>query len=207
MIEEEEIDAWTPRITIFGYWWIALIPKINLIHSITIVGYGSCFILIYLRLVFNFVLESLISLISVLNSVILFLQFSKISSLFNLQFLHEIKVKFIDFWFCGFVFKSSFIKYHFSQFLSPIHHPIRSNLKRSSRISLIPYGFDPYLPLYPSIQINYIKLVSLNFILTWDCVFSKTSRSRSVNHPSPRCCWCHRSKDHKHNFDMNQLDW
>ena len=49
-----------------------------------------------------------------------FFRFSKKLSLFNLQFLHEIKVKFIDFWFCGFIFKSSFIKFHFSQFLSPI---------------------------------------------------------------------------------------
>ena len=105
---------------------------------------------------------------------------SEISPHFNLQFLHEIKVKFIDFWFRGFVFKPSFIKYHFTLFLSSIHHPIWSNSKRSSRISLIPYGFDPYLPLYPSIRELFWKLVSLDFILTWDCVFSTTSRSRSV---------------------------
>ena len=42
--------------------------------------------------------------------------------------------------------------------------------EETSEISLIPYGFDPYLPLYPSIQDIFIKLVSLDFVLTLDCV-------------------------------------
>ena len=38
MISEEEIDAWTPWIAIFGFSWIALILAINWINSIAIVG-------------------------------------------------------------------------------------------------------------------------------------------------------------------------
>ena len=49
-----------------------------------------------------------------------------------------------------------------------------------SRNSLFPCGFDPYLPLYPSIQYNILKLVSLVLFLTRDRVKSRTSRSRLV---------------------------
>ena len=49
--------------------------------------------------------------------------------------------------------------------------------------SLIPCGFNRYLLLYPSIRDLILKLVSLEFILTVDRVFSMTIRSRSVNSP------------------------
>ena len=49
--------------------------------------------------------------------------------------------------------------------------------EETSEISLIPYGFDPYLPLYPSIQDIFIKLVSLDFVLTLDCVQLMTTLS------------------------------
>ena len=59
--------------------------------------------------------------------------------------------------------------------------PRRSNLKNTSRISLFPCGFDPYLLLYPSIQIIFMKLVSLELFLTLGHVKSTTSRSRLVS--------------------------
>ena len=65
-------------------------------------------------------------------------------------------------------------------FLSPFHHPIWSNSKRSSEITLIPCGFDPYSPLHPSICDLILKLVSLDTVLTLDRVFSTTSWSRFV---------------------------
>ena len=117
---------------------------------------------------------------------------SKKSPLLNLQFLHEIKVIFIDFWFRGFFFKFSFIKYHFPQFLSPIRCPIWSNLKRSFKIFLIACGFDPYLPLYPSIHELFLKLVSLHFVLNLDRVYSTTTWSRLVSYipiKSPLFFW------------------
>ena len=105
---------------------------------------------------------------------------SKFSLHFNLQFLHEIKSKFDDSWFRGFNLKLSFIIYHFPQFLSSIHYPIWSTLKNTSRIFLFPYVFDPYLPLHPSIRVNFPKLVSSVLFLTRDRVKSTTLWSRLV---------------------------
>ena len=77
-------------------------------------------------------------------------------------------------------FEVIFHNLHFPQFLSSIHRPIWSILKNTSRISLFPCGFDPYLPLYPSIRYIFIKLVSSELFLTRDRVKSTTSRSRLV---------------------------
>ena len=82
---------------------------------------------------------------------------------------------------------SPMYKVPFSQFLSSIHRLIRSNSKRSSEISLFPCGFDPYLLLYPSIRLIFIKLVSLDFFLTQDRVFFMTSKSRSIRESGARC--------------------
>ena len=46
---------------------------------------------------------------------------------------------------------------------------------------LIPCGFDPYLPLCHSIQVNFPKLVSSVLFLTRDRVKSMTSRSHLLN--------------------------
>ena len=115
--------------------------------------------------------------------LILFFQFWEILPHFDLQFLRKIKVKFDDFLFFQIVLNFSFIKYNFPQFLSSIHRQIWSNLKRSSEISLLPYGFDPYLLLYPSIRVIFIKLVSLDFILTRIGVELLTTSIRSVSYP------------------------
>ena len=74
-------------------------------------------------------------------------------------------------------------KNQITQFVSTFHCLIGSNLKRSSEITLIPCGFDPYSPLHPSICVYFLKLVSFDIILTLDRVFSMTSRSRSITHP------------------------
>ena len=129
---------------------------------------------------FNFHLNWELSLISfrfLLNSRF---YVSEKSPHFDLQFLHEIKVKFDDFLFRWIFLKFSFIIYHFPQFLQSIHCPIWSNSKRSSEISLIPCGFNPYLPLYPSIRDIFIKLVSLELFLTLDRVQLMTTRSGFV---------------------------
>ena len=113
------------------------------------------------------------------------------SSHFKLQFLHEIKIIFDDFCFRGFVLKLSFIIYYFPQFLSLISCPIWSISKNTSRISFFPFGFDPYLPLYPSIRCNFLKLVSLVLFLTRDRVKSTTSRFHLVSglEDHPRLHW------------------
>ena len=81
--------------------------------------------------------------------------------------------------------KLSFIIYHFPQFLSSIHRPIWSILKNTSGISLFPCGFDPYLPLHPSIRYIFIKLVSSELFLTQDRLKSITSRSSLVLYICP----------------------
>ena len=53
-----------------------------------------------------------------------------------------------------------------------------SNFKDIFQIFLILCGFDPYLPLYPSIRELIFKLVSLDFILTQHRVYSMTARIR-----------------------------
>ena len=88
------------------------------------------------------------------------------------------KINFDDSWFRGSDLKFSFIIYHFSQFLPSIYHPIWSISKKTLEISLFPCGFDLYLPLYPSIRIIFIKLVSLELFLTRDRVKSMTSPYR-----------------------------
>ena len=131
---------------------------------------------------------------------------SEISSHFDLQFLWKIKVKFNDFWFDGIVLKFSFIIYCFPQFLSSVHRPIWSNSNRSSEISLIPCGFDLYLPLYPSIRDIFIKLVSLDLILTRDRVQLTTSWSPSANnyiHMLLNGCWMANLPE----WDPSNLSW
>ena len=53
--------------------------------------------------------------------------------------------------------------------------------QRYLKNSLIFCGFDPYLPLYPSIRELIFKLVSWDFILTRDRVYSRTARVCFVN--------------------------
>ena len=134
----------------------------------------------------------------------------KISLHFNLQFLHEIKSKFDDSWCCGIDLKLSFIIYHFPQFLSSIHCPIWSILKNTSRISLFPYGYDPYLPLCHSIRVNFPKLVSSVLFLTRDSVKSMTSWSRLVTF-SPLSFFVHSpwhethtNMVNSHSFDLKE---
>ena len=69
-----------------------------------------------------------------------------------------------------------------SNFLISIHISLSDLIKFKEiiKINLIPYGFDPYSPLYPSIRIYFLKLVSLILILTLKRVFSMTSRSQFV---------------------------
>ena len=45
------------------------------------------------------------------------------------------------------------------------------------------HGFDPYSPLYYLIRDYFIKLVSLEFILTCVDVFSMTLKIRFIKHP------------------------
>ena len=80
-------------------------------------------------------------------------------------------------------FEVIFYNLHFPQFLSSIHRPIWSILKNTSRISLFTCGFDPYLPLYHSIRVNFPKLVISVLFLTRDRLKSTTSRSCPVTIP------------------------
>ena len=56
------------------------------------------------------------------------------------------------------------------------------NFEENIKNFLFPCGFDPYLPLYPSIRIIFIKLVSLEIFLTRDRVKSTTSQFPLVNY-------------------------
>ena len=127
--------------------------------------------------------------------ILFFKNFSCVHWMVSLRMLIQIQ------WFFYFIDLSSSLLSKNSKsliFIHTLHCPIWPNFKKSLKITLIFHEFDPYSPLYPSFCDYLIKLVSLVIVLTLDYVFSRTSRSRFVNHLE--CMTKHTYKVHLKEF-------